>query len=75
MGPVYSKYKGKEENADKILKSAYVDTTRRAFENDLKTIAFSLLCCGSYRGKNRTLQQLIKIAIDAVISNTYSGLK
>ena len=75
VGPVYSKYKGREEKADKILRSAYVDTMRRAFENDLETVAFSLLCCGSYRGENRTPQQLIKIAIEAVMSNTYSGLK
>ena len=64
VGPNYYAYSNIQE-ADALLRSAYLNSLERAKEAKLKTVAFSLLSAGVFRG-SRTQEDVIEIGFDAI---------
>ena len=58
---------------DALLASAYCAAMARAAEADSATIGFSLLSAGIFRG-GRSLEAVLRIAVDAVAGAAYEGL-
>ena len=55
------------ERGDALLRSAYVNSMLRAKEEGCKTIAFSLLSAGIFRGR-QSLDTILAISVSAVCS-------
>ena len=68
VGPSYGSC-GPESwvGSDALLKSAYGNSMQLAEQNDVKTIAFSLLSAGVYRG-DRGREGVLGIAVESVVS-------
>ena len=56
------------------LKDAYVASMALAERAQIECIAFSLLSVGVFRG-NKSIHDLLKIAIVSIIESRYDGLK
>lgn len=65
VGPNYISYESCLEEADSLLRSAYVQTLERAKEAGLEAVAFCLLSAGIFRG-DRSLDQVLRIAVEAI---------
>ena len=84
VGPNYRMYTQKEGAggappkdeymADGLLHSAYVAAMREAAAKGMKTVAFSLLSSGIFRG-GRDLSAVLRIALLAVGAHAYDGLE
>ena len=75
VGPNYKKYIGDRINGNMKLLKAYSASTRRAEEQKMMYVAFSLLSAGAFCGSNRTIHQVLKIAVQAVRDCGYKGLR
>ena len=77
VGPNYnrSKYINNEAKGDAALERAYAAAMRKASEMGVEAVAFSLLSAGSFRGKNRTIHEVLKIAITTIYNCGYAGLR
>eukprot|EP00628_Pelagophyceae_sp_CCMP2097_P007538 CAMPEP_0184120794 /NCGR_PEP_ID=MMETSP0974-20121125/22644_1 /TAXON_ID=483370 /ORGANISM="non described non described, Strain CCMP2097" /LENGTH=377 /DNA_ID=CAMNT_0026423989 /DNA_START=79 /DNA_END=1209 /DNA_ORIENTATION=- len=78
VGPNYNNVDVEDENAallrgDALLRSAYAEAMLRAQEVGAKTIGFSLLSSGIFRGK-QSLQNVLRIAVEACRDGAYEGL-
>mmetsp|Transcript_14768 Transcript_14768/g.24036 ORF Transcript_14768/g.24036 Transcript_14768/m.24036 type:complete len:284 (-) Transcript_14768:1435-2286(-) len=73
VGPNYRHF-ASEEEADKKLASAYASAMLLGRKNRLRTIGFSLLSSGIFRG-GRSLDGVLQIAVQAVAENSYVGLE
>ena len=75
VGPNYSnnKYKGSKEKGDIKLHNAYVASMVCARDKGLESVAFSLLSAGKFRG-NRSIHEVLNIAMRAIILCAYGGL-
>ena len=62
------------ERGDALLRTAYVSSMARAKEEQCKTIAFSLLSAGIFRGR-QSLDTILAISINAVADGAYEGLE
>ena len=62
------------ERGDSLLRSAYVNSMARAKEEQCKTVAFSLLSAGIFRGR-QSLDTILAISINAVADGAYEGLE
>lgn len=62
------------EDCDKLIYSAYLKSMKLAAQHGIKTIAFSLLSAGVFRGP-QTLQQVLNVAVDAIVDGAYEGLQ
>lgn len=77
VGPNYCLMGGLKKDmleGDDLLRSAYLQAMKRAEEVNVKTLAFSLLSAGIFRGR-RTLEQVLDIALSAVEEGIYPGLE
>ena len=59
---------------DALLRSAYVSSMARAKEEKCKTVAFSLLSAGIFRGR-QSLDTILAISVGAVADGAYEGLE
>lgn len=73
VGPQYTAFPSLEA-ADEILRKAYLAAMKRAEEKNLKTIAFSLLSAGIFRG-NQSLDRVVEIGVEAIQDGFYKGLE
>lgn len=76
VGPNYRVLESKgnsQDECDKLLHDAYVAAMQRAQEVRASTVAFSLLSSGIFRG-SRSLQDVLRIGVEAVAKAAYSGL-
>lgn len=75
VGPSYGS-RGSESWAepDKLLTAAYSNALLLASQNEVRTIAFSLLSAGVYRG-DRGLDGVLSIAVESVVKSAYEGLQ
>lgn len=73
VGPNYADFDDDEQDPDDLLRGAYAAAMQRAKEKHVSTLAFALLSAGIFRG-NRTLSQVLRIAVDSISRNTYEGL-
>lgn len=64
VGPNYYSYP-RVEDADTLLRSAYLNSLERAKEAKLKVVAFSLLSAGVFRGR-RSQEDVLEIGLDAI---------
>ena len=62
------------ERGDALLRSAYVSSMARAKEEKCKTVAFSLLSAGIFRG-GRSLDDVLHIAVEALRDACFEGLE
>ena len=62
------------ERGDALLRSAYVNSMARAKEEQCKTVAFSLLSAGIFRGR-QSLDTILAISVGAVADGAYEGLE
>jgi len=62
------------ERGDALLRSAYVSSMARAKEEGCKTVAFSLLSAGIFRGR-QSLDTILAISVGAVADGAYEGLE
>ena len=62
------------ERGDALLRSAYVSSMARAKEEGCKTVAFSLLSAGIFRGR-QSLDTILAISVNAVADGAYEGLE
>ena len=62
------------ERGDSLLRSAYVNSMARAKEEQCKTVAFSLLSAGIFRGR-QSLDTILAISVSAVADGAYEGLE
>ena len=62
------------ERGDALLRSAYVSSMARAKEEKCKTVAFSLLSAGIFRGR-QSLDTILAISVGAVADGAYEGLE
>lgn len=58
----------------KALRGAYVNSMRLAEAHDIKTIGFSLLSAGIFRGQ-QPLSAVLNTALKAIASSSYEGLE
>ena len=65
---------GDESECDALLRDAYRASMRRAKGQMCKTVAFTLLSAGVGRGK-QPLDNVLKVAVQAVSEATYPGLQ
>ena len=65
---------GDESECDALLRDAYRASMRRAKGQKCKTVAFTLLSAGVGRGK-QPLDNVLKVAVQAVSEATYPGLQ
>uniref|UniRef100_A0A7S3PFK3 Macro domain-containing protein n=1 Tax=Aplanochytrium stocchinoi TaxID=215587 RepID=A0A7S3PFK3_9STRA len=73
VGPNYYLCSSQEEG-DKLLASAYKNALLRAEEKGVKSLAFSLLSSGIFRG-SRSLSDILRIGVKSIADNTYEGLE
>ena len=59
---------------DRLLKSAYTAAMHLAAKQGVKTIAFSLISAGVFRGP-RSLEEVLEIAAQGIVAGDYDGLK
>lgn len=64
VGPDY-RSGGAFEECDLLLKSAYLSSMEIAKQKKLKTVGFSLLSSGIFRGE-RTVEQVLRVGIEAL---------
>ena len=62
------------ERGDALLRSAYMSSMARAKEEKCKTVAFSLLSAGIFRGR-QSLDTILAISVGAVADGAYEGLE
>ena len=62
------------ERGDALLRSAYMSSMARAKEEQCKTVAFSLLSAGIFRGR-QSLDTILAISVGAVADGAYEGLE
>ena len=81
VGPDYRRLPPAKEDedddlarGDSILKNAYTAAMKRAKEQKCKTIAFSLLSAGIFRGR-QSLDNVLRCAVEAISDATYPGLQ
>jgi len=68
VGPDYYNYENCDiSKGDLLLKSAYLQSMTRAEEQGLEVIAFSLISSGVFRGKKRSLEDVLRIGIHAIV--------
>mmetsp|Transcript_13339 Transcript_13339/g.15245 ORF Transcript_13339/g.15245 Transcript_13339/m.15245 type:complete len:245 (+) Transcript_13339:311-1045(+) len=72
VGPDYMMLDDKDKG-NQLLYSAYKEAMTRAKEKELKTIAFSLISAGIYRG-DCSLDHVLSIGLKSIAANTYDGL-
>ena len=70
-------YKGRRgvDLAMKRLDDTYRNTMKRAEENNVKVIAFSIICGGAFRGKTMTRAQVIGLGLQMISTWAYKGLE
>jgi len=73
VGPNYYMFDNPEE-ADGKLYAAYAESMKRAEEAGVRTLAFSLISAGVFRG-SRTVQEVLRIGIQAIRENSYDALR
>lgn len=87
VGPNYMMYDGRSssnlssdscesdtasyEEGDALLRSAYVNSMRRAAENGLEAVAFSLISSGIFRGRH-SKKEVLKIGIEGIVDGFVS---
>ena len=75
VGPKYAKkWSPQYAKKDKLLRSAYVEVMRVARKRGIAYIGFSLLSAGVFKGA-RDLNSILQIGLDAIIANSYPGLR
>lgn len=76
VGPIYWESEGNPDfsKSDELLRKAYASSLQVAQEKDVKTLGFALLSAGVFRG-DRSLDQVLEIACQAVKDNVYEGLE
>lgn len=72
VGPNYNSIED-TERGDELLASAYESSMKACSELGAKTVAFSLLSAGIFRGKN-PLENVLAIAIKAIAKSAYPDL-
>ncbi|GBG34945.1 O-acetyl-ADP-ribose deacetylase MACROD1 [Hondaea fermentalgiana] len=73
VGPMYMSHANLEEG-DRMLRSAYAAAMTRAQEKNLKTIAFSLISAGIFRGE-QSLERVLEVGAQAIRDASYEGLE
>lgn len=73
VGPNYHSYSSMEQ-ADTLLRQAYLASMNLANEFKLEFVGFSLISSGIYRG-NRSIQDVLKIALESIAEGSYEGLR
>ena len=63
----HDKYLNNEDLADCKLQNAYKNSLKCASAAGLESIAFSLISMGKFRGNNRSIHDLLRIAIRAIL--------
>ncbi|CAM9387196.1 unnamed protein product, partial [Ectocarpus fasciculatus] len=75
VGPNYSTLPLDQlEDGDQLLMGAYEASMACAQEAGVELLGFSLLSAGVYRGP-RSLQDVISIAVNALVRHSYEGLR
>eukprot|EP00750_Incisomonas_marina_P021192 INCI4200.4.p1 GENE.INCI4200.4~~INCI4200.4.p1 ORF type:complete len:989 (+),score=161.67 INCI4200.4:692-3658(+) len=74
VGPIYYGDGRRLARCDRLLAAAYVAAMREARRKKLQTVGFSLISAGVYRGP-RSLQHVLDIAVCAIASAIYDGLR
>eukprot|EP01084_Bolivina_argentea_P015439 28900_1 len=84
VGPDYSKllkFKKKNEtkkqifeNGDQLLYECYANTMKLAQQYSCKSIAFSLVSCGIYKGQ-QDIKKILLISAKAIVNNLYDELE
>jgi len=77
VGPSYPEdplQKEEEEKIDKLLYSAYEESMNLCHQNGIKSVGFSLLSSGIFRGY-RTLEDVLRIAVRAIRDNMRSEME
>jgi len=74
VGPSYSWSKLSDTELDSLLYMAYMESMKRAKESECKTIGFSLLSAGIFRG-HRPLGAVLTIGLRAIMDYVYEGLE
>ena len=59
------------EEGDALLRSAYVNSMRRAAENGLEAVAFSLISSGIFRGRH-SKKEVLKIGVEGIVDGFVS---
>ncbi len=72
VGPNY--VKGESRGNDALLSNAYAKSMRLAATHSLKTVAFSLLSAGIFRG-SQSLNHVLRIGLLSIRDNVYPGLE
>ena len=75
VGPDYRKTLGTENNADILLYKAYVASIKEAYNHHCKNIGFCLISAGIFRGKKRTPERIMTIALLAILAAVRNNLK
>jgi len=73
VGPIYPK-KGPYPAHDEILSRAYQNSLVEGQKKGIKTIAFSLLGAGIFKG-GRSLEDILLIGVETVVQCVYNGLE
>jgi len=74
VGPSYSWSKLSDSELDSLLYMAYMESMKCAKANECKTIGFSLLSAGIFRG-HRPLGMVLTIGLRAIMDHVYEGLE
>lgn len=61
-------------HGDTLLSSAYLSCMSAAQERNIELLGFSLLSAGAFRG-SRSLDHILRIAINSISSAIYEGLR
>ena len=73
FNPAAARVQPVAQDGDALLRSAYTEAMRRADETGCRTLAFSLLSAGYFRGR-RPLAEVLLIAVEAIRDAAYPGL-
>ena len=63
-----------EDACDDLLRSAFKESMERAREHNVRTLAFSLISAGVFRGV-KSVAEVLKIGLDTICDNSYDGLQ
>jgi len=77
VGPNYNvetKHGVSMEKCDELVRSIYMKVIEAAKEKQLTSIAFCLISCGMFRGKQSLLNVLVK-GLEGIRDSAYEGLK
>ena len=75
VGPDYRTTVDTEDNADILLYEAYVASIKEAYNHHCENIGFCLISAGIFKGKNRTPERIMTIALLALLAAVRNNLK